>query len=108
MIGLSSGRYTIIRGTTTQDEYGDETTSDDIAYEHVIGSIVERRRTVFNPQDSRVDTLRELIGRFPYNTDIQDGDRIKDEKTQKVYHVSAVYHGSNIVMKSDVLVDLTA
>lgn len=108
MLGLSNGRYTILRGTTSKDDYGDEVTTDEVAYTNVMGAVVERRRTVFNPEDTRVATMRELIGRFPYNTDIQDGDRIKDEKTQKVYTVSSVYHGTNLVMKSDVLVDLIA
>ena len=107
MLALSTGRYTIIRGTTTQDDYGDEVTSDDVAYSGVLGSVIERRRTAYNPVDGRIATLRELTGRFSAGTDIQDGDRIKDEKTDKVYYVSSVYHGTNFVMKSDVVVDLT-
>lgn len=107
MIGLATGTYTIIRGTTTQDEYGDETTSDDTVYTAVLGSVIERRRTAFNPVDGRVATYRELTGRFPSGTDIQDGDRIKDEKTDTVYYVSSIYHGANLVMEPDVVVDLT-
>lgn len=106
MLGLSTGRYTIIRGTTTQNDYGDDETSEDVLYASVLGSVIERRRTVYNPEDGRVATLRELVGRFAHGTDIQDGDRIKDEKTDKVYTVSAVYEGSNFAMKSDVVVDL--
>ena len=107
MLGLSTGRYTIIRGTTSTDEYGDEVTSEEPLYEAVQGSVSERRRTSYNPVDSRVSTFRELVGRFGYGTDIQDGDRIKDEATGTVYYVDSVYHGSNFAMKSDVVVDLT-
>lgn len=106
MMGLSSGRYTVIRGSAAND-YGDEVDGTAIVAQDVLGSVVERTRTNFDPASSRVDTVRFLVGRFNSNADIQDGDRIKDQKTEEVFVVNSVSRGANLIHKSDVVVDLT-
>lgn len=106
MLGLAGSRYSIMRGSTF-NEYGDEVDGSTVVHSAVLGSVVERRRTSYDPQSSRVGTYRELVGRFGHGTDIQDGDRIKDERTGDVFLVTSVYKGSNLVHKSDVVVDLS-
>lgn len=106
MMGLATGRFSVLRGSTLND-YGDEVDGTTPALSGIGGSVIERSRKVFNPADGRVSTIRELTGRFPHGTDIQDGDRIKDEKTGEIFVVAAVYRGSNAIVPSDVVTDLT-
>lgn len=107
MIGLATGKYTIIRGTSSINEYGDEVESQEDLHTGVLGSVIETTRQAFNPQDSRVVTVRTLMGRFKNGTDIKDGDRIRDEKSGETFLVSAVYRGTSFVNKPDLMVDLT-
>lgn len=107
MNALSTGRYDILRGVSEVNEYGDEIDATTVHLSNILGSVVERRRTVFNPDDSRVATIRELTGRFKHGTDIKDGDRIKDIKTGEVFVVSAVYRGTSLAGKADVVLDLS-
>ena len=106
MMGLSTGRYTVLRGSSI-NEYGDEIDGDAVTSQNIQGSVIEKSRANFDPASSRVSTIRYLVGRFNSNSDIQDGDRIRDEKTLEVFVVNSVSRGSNLVHKSDVVVDLT-
>ena len=106
MIGMATGRYSIMRGYT-EDLYGDKLPNEDPIHTNILGAVTERRRVNFEPGASRVGTVRELVGRFSSGTDIEDGDRIKDEKTGEVFHVVSVYRGTNLVNKSDLIVDLS-
>ena len=107
MLGMATGTYTVLRGTASFNDYGDEVSDDAVASTGNIGAVTERRRTNFDPQSGRVATLRELTGRFSHGTDIQDGDRLKDEKTGDTFTVVSVYRGTSIAMKSDLVLDLT-
>lgn len=106
MIGLATGRYTVIRGVTAQNDYGDDVSDDAVVSTGNIGAVTERRRTNFDPQSGRVETVRELTGRFRHGTDVQDGDRIKDEKSGDEFVVTSVYRGTSIALKSDLVLDL--
>lgn len=107
MLGMPTSRYTIIRGEELTDDYGDTYVTDVPLYFGVQGSVIEKKREVFNPEDNRIAVVRILTGRFGPNTDIQDADRIKDEKSGETYLVSSVFHPQTLGgFKSDVLVDL--
>jgi hypothetical protein len=106
MMGLSTGRYSVLRGSTT-NEYGDEVDGDGVASSGIRGSVIEQTTQVFNPDDGRVATIRSLIGRFPSGSDIQDGDRIMDEKTKEVFVVASLARQNNVLVKSDIVADLT-
>lgn len=106
MLGKATGRYSILGSTVTVNEYGDEIESDGVRKAGVLGSVIERNRSVYNPDDSRVATIRVLIGRFAYGTDIRDGDRIKDEKTGEVFVVQSITRGTTWATKPDVVVEL--
>jgi len=107
MIGISTGRYSILRGVTTQNEYGDDVSTDAVYKSGILGSVIERTRTNFDPQSSRIVTLRQLTGRFAHGTDIQDGDRIKDEKTGIIFLVNSVSMPTSVVNKPDLILDLS-
>jgi hypothetical protein len=105
MLGLSTGRYSVLRGSAL-NEYGDEIDGTGVASADILGSVIERSKQVFNPDDGRVATIRFLIGRFPSNSDIQDGDRIKDQKTGEIFVVESLARPTNAVVKSDIVADL--
>ena len=107
MLGFPTGKFTILRGTPTTNDYGDQVDTQTPVQTGLSGSVIERTRSNFDPQSSRIVTLRQLTGRFGHGTDIQDGDRIKDEKTGVIYLVTSVFHPTAIVNKPDVVVDLT-
>jgi hypothetical protein len=106
MLGLITGRYSILRGST-QNDYGDEIDSNTVVSTGVLGSVIERTRQVFNPDDGRVATIRFLTGRFDRRADIQDGDRIKDEKTGEIFVVASLTRPTDAVVKSDIVAELT-
>lgn len=108
MLGLSTGRYTVLSRVTTTNDYGDEVEGVDESSPviTILGSVIERTKQVFNPDDGRVATIRFLTGRFNHNADIQDGDRIKDEKTGEIFVVESLARPTNAVMKSDIVADL--
>lgn len=93
------------RGTSV-DEYGDEIDTPIPVITNVLGSIIEQRRTEFNPGDSRVASISFLTGRFNKRYDIQDGDTLTDEKTGETYGVQAVMKGNDPINKSDLVLDL--
>lgn len=103
---LATGRYAVLRGVST-DKYGDEVDSKEPVARNVLGSVLESQRTVFNPNDQRTTVVRDLVGRFGSGTDVQSGDRIRNEKSGDVYVVLGVHEGNGPVHKSDVVVDLT-
>lgn len=107
MLGMATGKYTVIRGSVSTNDYGDEVSDDAVVSVGNIGAVTERRRTNFDPQSGRVATVRELTGRFSNGADIKDGDRIKDEKTGDTFLVASVYRGTSIAMKSDLVLDLS-
>jgi hypothetical protein len=107
MLGLSTGRYIVLERTTTVNDYGDEVevlTEEDPT--PILGSVIERTKQVFNPDDSRVATVRYLTGRFQHTADIKDGDRIKDVKTGEIFVVESLARPTNAVVKSDIVADL--
>jgi hypothetical protein len=106
MLGLVTGRYSVLRGSTVND-YGDEVDSETVVSTDILGSVIERTKQVFNPDDGRVATVRFLTGRFDGRADIQDGDRIKDQKTGEVFVVASLARPTNAVVKSDIVADLT-
>lgn len=107
MNGMATGRYSIIRGAVSVNEYGDEIEEDTVITERILGSVIEQSRTNYDPQSGRIATLRQLTGRFGSEHDIRDGDRIKDEKSNKVYVVTSVFQGTSFVGKADIVLDLS-
>lgn len=107
MMGMATGKFSVVRGETTLNDYGDEVEGTTVVQSNVSGSVIEQSRSVYDPQSGRVATLRKLTGRFSNGTDIRDGDRIKDEKSDKTYLVSAIFEGTSLVGKADLVLDLT-
>jgi hypothetical protein len=80
-------RGAILRGTTPDPEWGEPTDTDTPApgLADIPVSIIERSRTVYDPADATLRTVRELVGRIPGNVLVLEGDRLRDNITGEIF-----------------------
>ena len=105
MLALATTRITVYRGTTT-DDYGDEQDTDTPVYTGIPASIIEQSRRVTTRDNPTPRIVRYPVGRVTAGTDIQDQDRIRDERTGAVYIVDSVSQMANPAVASDLRLDL--
>lgn len=105
MITRANTTVAVLRGTTT-DDYGDPVDSNTEVATGIPASILERRRDTTTPDDGQPRTVIFYTGRVPYGTDLQEGDRIKDERTSEVYVIDDHTRTENPLIKPDVRLDL--
>ena len=98
-------RVSILRGTT-ENEYGDPVDNDTPAATGVPASIVEQSREVTDPTTGTPRVVRFLVGRFYPGTDLQPGDRVKDEQDGTVFIVDVISRPQNPVRAPDVRAEL--
>lgn len=70
----------IAESVSTTVEDGAVVGADDFAL-----SITEVSRDVFDPADNTLRTVRKLIGRIPANITVQEGDRLRDNRTGEIF-----------------------
>jgi hypothetical protein len=95
-----------MRGSGT-DEFGDPTGEGQPIATGLIASVIEQNRQVYNAAESRLDTVRQITGRFKPKTDIKISDQVKNEKTGDIYVVAGKHMPANVVGEPDVVVELT-
>ena len=83
---LATTRAAILRGTT-EDEFHEQIDSTDPApgLEDFPASITERSVSVYDPADGSYRSVRMLTGRIPGNITVQDGDRLRDNRTGDIF-----------------------
>ena len=83
---LATTRAAILRGTELDEfEQTIDTASPLVGFDDFPASIIEHSREVFDPADSTLRTVRKLVGRIPANVPVQDGDRLRDNRTGEIY-----------------------
>lgn len=102
---LATTRVTILRGTAT-DRYGDEVDTDTVVEVDVPASILERPVTGGRPSSGRKDTQRTHALRVWKSVDVQQNDRIRDQKTGRVYVVTTEAPSTNPVGLGSTRLDL--
>lgn len=106
MNGRATTTVSIYRGTTT-DTFGDEVDDNSTpAATGVTASLLEQSRRVFVPAENRMTVVRIVTGRLTSGVDVQEADRLKDERTEKVYLVEAVSAPQSPIGKADIKLDL--
>lgn len=102
----------IMRGTTT-DGYGDERDTQKPVRTNVIASIIQaspgvgtRAAQVQTPDTTTPRTIRSYSGRLVANTDVRDGDRLKDERNGRVFIVDAITAPDSPVNTPDLHLEL--
>lgn len=86
MYALATGTISILRGTTT-DAFGDETDTERVLATGVLASIIPFSERVFTPDSPTPRIVRSYNAICGSQTDVTDGDRIRDERTGQIYVV---------------------
>lgn len=83
---IATTRGAILRGQT-EDVFGELVDADTPAagLGDIPVAITEASRSVFDPAEGSFRTVRELIGRIPGNIVVQDGDRLRDNRTGEIF-----------------------
>lgn len=86
---IATTRGALVRGTITQDEYGDDVQSDDVVvgFEDFPLSLIERDVSEYDRSSGEWRTVRKLTGRTSARIPVDDGDRIKDLRDGAIYAV---------------------
>ncbi len=95
----------ILRGTTVND-WGDEVDSDTTVATGIPASVMERTLTDIDPSSGDPRTARAVVGGVPAGTDVRDGDRLRDERTDITYAIRSISALSNPVFTPSVRLDL--
>lgn len=105
MQAVATTSLTVLRGTTT-DAYDDEQDTDTPHATGIPASLTEQSRRVTTRDDPTPRIVRYAIARVPAGTDINDQDRVRDERTGAVYIVDATSSMTNPAMAADLRLDL--
>lgn len=91
MTFLATTRAAILRGTT-KDPLGDEGDANSgspvAGYADLPASIIEKTRQVFDPASGQRRTVRYTVGRIRSDVLLREGDRLRDNRTGKVYNIN--------------------
>lgn len=79
----------VLRGETV-DQFGDPMDSDESVYAGLPMSITEYDRRIYLAAEGRLTTIRQAFGRIRPGFDIRESDRIRDEKSGRVYLVEGM------------------
>lgn len=102
---MAATTVSILRGSGT-DAYGDPTDLDHTVRSNIPCSIRELRALVTTTSDGRPQQARFLVGRLPSDTDVRDGDRLRDDRTGTIYILDAVTRNPSAIMDSGIRLDL--
>lgn len=105
MIALATTSVSILRGTTT-DVFDDEADAVTAVKSGIPASLMESARTAMEPVTGTPRIIRTHVARMPATTDVTEGDRVKDERTNEIYIVVSVTKNSNPVLTQPLRVDL--
>lgn len=105
MQAIATTQLTVLRGTAT-DEYGDEQDTDTVVARNIPASLTEQSRRVTTRDDPTPRIIRTTIARVPAGTDIQDQDRVRDQRTGFTYIVDAPSSMASPAMAVDLRLDL--
>lgn len=87
--GLATTTVAVLRGTTT-DAYGDPVDADDAVRARIPVALAITNRRVWVPAERRHTQVTEITGRVRRDADIQEEDRLRDERDGSIYLVEAV------------------
>jgi hypothetical protein len=105
VISRATTTVTIYRGEGT-DEYGDPTDEDTIVARHVPASILEQTVKAWTEVTTLPRAYRWAKMRVTNGTDIQQNDRIYDERTEETWTIVQISRRANPVRGTDLRVDL--
>lgn len=104
MYAQATTTVTVRRGTST-DGFGDVVDTGVTVATGVPMSILEQRKTVYSPEDGRVQQVRFYTGRAAADAGIQVGDQLEDAAGAD-YVVDDVTRAASPITTNDLRVDL--
>lgn len=105
MISRATTTVTIYRGTG-EDEYGDPIDADTVVARHVPASILEQTVKAWTEVSTLPRSFRWAKMRITNGTDIQQDDRVFDERTEEWWTIVQISRRANPVRGTDLRVDL--
>lgn len=89
---MATTRASIYRATKDNGlgDMVDDNTTPVAGLTDLPASLIEKSRKIFDPASEAIRTVRWCVGRFTPGTDIQVGDRIKDNVTGTFYALDEV------------------
>jgi hypothetical protein len=111
---LPTTHVSIMRGSTV-NQWNDDTDTDTVidsglpaaVAEGVGGSGGGQGQVTFLPSSGRGGVVEQYTIRLRPRTDVEEGDRLLDERTGAVYRVESVFSPQAVVMAADVRVIAT-
>lgn len=89
---LADTTVTILRGTPTEDSFGDLIEVDTVVASALEAAIVEEKQTYSSPADQRAGVVETCNIRLRAGVDVREGDRISDDRSARQYRVTEVTH----------------
>lgn len=105
MQAIATTTISVLRGTTT-DDFGDVADTDTVVARGVPAALTEQSRRVTTRDDPAPRVIRSAVARVAAGTDVNDQDRIKDERTGATYIVDATSRMANPALQVDIRLDL--
>lgn len=105
MKARANTRVDILQAATV-DSFGDPKDLPRPVREGVTASIIERSKTVTNPDDGTIRRVSSLICRVPSGTPVSTQCRVRDQATGDVYIVDSVSQSRNPVRGDDIRLEL--
>jgi hypothetical protein len=105
VIAVPNTTITILGGNTNSD-FEDVLDSEIPAGSGIPCCIVEGRQIVSTESDPQARAIRYYTGRLPHGTEINDSQRIKDEKSGEIFSIDHVSTPRNSIIPQDVRLDL--
>jgi hypothetical protein len=102
---LATTKITVLRGTA-ENRFGDEVDTDTVIATDIPASILERPARGTRPASGRADTPRTYALRVWKPVDVQQNDRIRDQRTGHVYAVTTEAPSTNPVGLGSTRLDL--
>ncbi len=99
---------TVLRGTET-NEFGDEVDSETAVHTGVLIAITESTKRTYLPAEGATRVIRSYRGLTSANADIQKGDRLRSEFTNRTYLVTELSdpEAPCVVYAPDLTMDLS-
>jgi hypothetical protein len=96
---IATTTLTVLRGTA-RSEYEDDidlpTEAGTDAQTGIPASLVEGSRTITSPNGATPRVVRYAVARVHPRTDVTEDDRIRDDRTGRIYEITAVTRPSAI------------
>ena len=105
MLTIPTTTVTLLAGSTAND-YGDEVDSNTAVATGIPASIIEGREVVATESDAQARVIRFYFGRVPAGTEVNSGQRLKDERSLQIYVINNVTAPTNPAVPMDIRLDL--